>query len=181
MARTVYQYKPINDTPDIAVGITLPFNSDGYTRPLAQNYSSGSSGGGSLFNLSYTTEEQALSNLKNLLLTSKGERVMQPNFGTRIYRSVFEQNTAELSEILSNTLRDDIEYWLPYIVINDITVSQYEHAVNIALHFKVTNTGANLVINVLAAENQLVLSNIAPDIDIERQLVAVGTFSREIL
>ena len=67
MARTVYQYKPINDTPDIAVGITLPFNTDGNTRSVGQNYASGSKGAGSVFALSYTTEDQALSNLKNLV------------------------------------------------------------------------------------------------------------------
>ena len=181
MARTVYQYKPINDTPDIAVGITLPFNTDGNTRGVGQNYASGSNGAGSVFALSYTTEDQALSNLKNLLLTSKGERIMQPEFGTRIRSSVFEQNTDQLQDVLSTSLQDDIEFWLPYIVINSIDVIQNEHNVNIAIHFKVTETGANLVINVLASENQLILSNITPDLDIERQLVAVGTFSRGIL
>ena len=123
MARTVYQYKPINDTPDVAVGITLPFNTDGYNRTISQNYASGSSSAGSVFALSYTTEDQALSNLKNLLLTSKGERFMQPNFGTRIRNSVFEQNTSDLQDVLSTTLQDDIEYWLPYIIINSIVVS----------------------------------------------------------
>jgi phage baseplate assembly protein W len=181
MARTVYQYKPINDTPDVAVGIILPFNTNSATRTESQNYASGSSNGGSVFSLSYTTEEQSLSNLKNLLLTSKGERVMQPNFGTNIRKSVFEQNINVLRDNLSQQLQADIEYWLPYIIINGIDIFSIEHTINITIRFKVSETGANLVINVLASENQLILSNIAPDLDIERQLVAVGTFSRGIL
>ena len=63
-ARKEYFYSPIDLEPDIAVGITLPFGKDK-----------------GLFSLSYTTEEQSISNLKNLLLTRKGERLFQPEFG----------------------------------------------------------------------------------------------------
>lgn len=181
MARTIYQYKPINDRPDVAVGIMLPFNTDAFNRTVSQNYMSGSNSAGSVFALSYSTEEQVLSNFKNLLLTSKGERLMQPNFGTRIRQSVFEQNTANLEETLSTVLQDDIEYWLPYIIINDINVTRQEHSITIAIHFQVETTGANLVINVLLSENAMILSNITPDIDVQRQLVAVGRFRRGLL
>ena len=64
------------NNPDVAVGITLPFTQTN----------------GRLFNLSYSTEEQALSNLKNLILTRQGERIMQPLFGTNLQDSLFEQN-----------------------------------------------------------------------------------------
>jgi hypothetical protein len=59
-----------------ALGITLPFN-----------------GPFGLFTSTYTTQQQALSNLKNLLLTAKGERVNQPKFGTDLIRLLFEPNT----------------------------------------------------------------------------------------
>jgi phage baseplate assembly protein W len=64
------------NNPDVAVGITLPF----------------ARRDGRLFNLSYSTEEQALSNLTNLILTRQGERIMQPFFGTTLQDSLFEQN-----------------------------------------------------------------------------------------
>ena len=59
--------------PDIRIGLKLPFNR-------------GSSG---LFAQSQTTLEQTGSNIKNLLLTSKGERVMQPEFGSRLRDLLF--------------------------------------------------------------------------------------------
>ena len=40
-----------------------------------------------------TILEQAKSNMRNLLLTSKGERVMQHNFGSRLRELLFEQYT----------------------------------------------------------------------------------------
>ena len=67
--------------PDIFIGLKLPFNRD-------------KSG---LFGRTQTTLEQAGSNIKNLLLTAKGERVMQPNFGSRLRELLFEQYTEDLS------------------------------------------------------------------------------------
>ena len=81
--RKEYFYNPIDLEPDIAVGITLPFGKDK-----------------GLFSLSYTTEEQSISNLKNLLLTRKGERLFQPEFGSSVYSLLFEQMTPDLSTLL---------------------------------------------------------------------------------
>ena len=78
MARPVYQYQPINETPDIAIGVPLPFNKSSRahtdffrsaTFGDAASYASGSAGGTGVFTQTYSTEEQSLSNLKNLLMT----------------------------------------------------------------------------------------------------------------
>ena len=42
---------------------------------------------------------------------------MQPDFGTRIFDSLFEPNTIELEDTLELVINEDIEFWLPYIVI----------------------------------------------------------------
>ena len=70
------RYHPIDLLPDVAVGIKLPI--------VGKN--------GNLFDLSYSTEDQAISNFKNLILTRQGERIMQPLFGTKLQDSLFEQN-----------------------------------------------------------------------------------------
>lgn len=160
MARPIYQYKPINDRPDKALGILLPFNTAVGGRTDTQNYASGSTSGGSVFAQSYSTEAQAISNLKNLLLTRKGERVMQPKFGTDIQSILFEQNTDDLASNLETALSDDIEFWLPYIkVISlDILQNRDQHSFIIRLTFNVTTVGANVVINILATENQIAIA-----------------------
>jgi phage baseplate assembly protein W len=187
MARTIYQYKPFIDPSATAVGIKLPFNqaavskNDRSTR--VGNVLSGSfqtTSGKGVFSLSYTTEDQAISNLTNLLLTRKGERYMQPNFGTNIYDSIFEQNTDILSDNLQSSLQDDINFWLPYITLLNIDVfrnPQYENTLHIQIGFRVTNVGANLVINVLAQENTIIVSQATPQVDVNRQLTAVGVFA----
>jgi len=172
--RPVYQYQPINETPDIAIGIPLPFNKSSnartdYFRSAAfgdvGNYASGSAGGTGVFAQTYTTEEQALSNLKNLLMTFKGERYMQPKFGTNIKTVLFDNNTEDLRVRLENTIEEDIGYWLPYIKVNsvDITNSPDMHSISMRLHFQVTTIGSEMVINILLSENALVVSDAEPD------------------
>ena len=126
--RTERNFEPLDLQPDVAIGVTLPY---------------GKKGG--LFQLSYTTEEQSVSNLKNLLLTRKGERVFQPNFGSDVYSLMFENIDSDLSSTLAAAITEDIEFWLPYIVINDINVDVVEdrNYVKISLSFKVTQQGAN--------------------------------------
>ena len=128
-------FNPIDLEPDVAVGIKLPFNNKQ----------------GGVFDLSYTTEEQAISNLKNLLLTRKGERFMQPLFGTGLYHVLFEQNTEDLSERLRSSITADINFWLPYIIVEDVIIKgrldfeteERGHGLQIELSFRVTEQGAN--------------------------------------
>lgn len=107
-----------------------------------------------IFNLSYTTEEQSISNFINLLLTKDGERFMQPNFGVGLYYYIFEQNVIALNSILETKIRDQVAFWLPYISIDDIRISnlenklQDENSLNIEIKFSVMQTGANRTITI---------------------------------
>lgn len=176
MARPVYKYQPINDTPDVAIGIPLPFNMSSNARMDSMHYASGSISSNSVFGSTYTTEEQAVSNLKNLLLTRKGERLMQPNFGTNIYNTLFENNTENIRSVLKKTLTKDINFWLPYITVNDIRLltSNDMHRLTISLHFQITNIGSNLVINIIASENSLEVSNTELDTSLELRQISNG-------
>jgi phage baseplate assembly protein W len=186
MARPVYQYQPRIEKPDVALGILLPMNksANNYVDPQnsatfgdVDDYSSGSLGGNGVFAQSYTTEQQSISNLKNLLLTAKGERYMQPNFGTRIRQVIFDNNTIDVQQRLRDTLIEDIEFWLPYIGVNDVEILADEdrYTINIRLSFEITTIGANIVINILLNENSLIisdpLSSIGPNAS---ELVQVG-------
>lgn len=176
MPRPIYKYQPINETPDVAIGIPLPFNMASKARRTSTHYASGSESGNSVFGSTYTTQEQVISNLKHLLLTQKGERIMQPNFGTNIYKTLFENNTQDIRSSLKKTLIKDINFWLPYITVNDVKIltDTNEHQLIIAVHFQVTNIGSNLVINIIASENNLQVSN--EQLDTSLQQVNTTTF-----
>jgi|TARA_B110000503_G_C7094766_1_gene391050 phage baseplate assembly protein W len=134
--RKEYKIHPLDLKRNVAIGVMLPL------------------GGSPMFKLSYTTEEQAISNLKNLLLTRKGERPFQPLFGTDIYSLLFEQMDLGTSNKLKETLTNDIRFWLPYIIINELTVNQEDdyNRINITLSVQVTENGANTPIVIKITE-----------------------------
>ena len=80
--------------------------------------------GGTLFEPTYDLFEQAKTNLRNLLLTRKGERVMQPDFGTGLHELLFEpmDGNGEFEQKLQKTIIESVDYWLPYITVEEIDV-----------------------------------------------------------
>jgi phage baseplate assembly protein W len=80
------------------------------------NRSSDSNG---IFAVNYTTLSQAKDNLRNLILTKKGERLMQPEFGCDIWKILFEpMDNIETS--IENSILSAVSIWLPYLSINEI-------------------------------------------------------------
>ena len=165
--RPIYRYNVNDIEDDKAIGVMLPFNgaAAGVTsKPnLAYGEVSGSDASNELaeklagkFPLSFTTEQQALTNLKNLLLTYPGERYMQPKFGVRIKDRVFEPNTPELVISLNKEIQDAIKFWLPYIIIKNINIDNRDADDNftnylfIKLTFRVTEQGANQEITLVS-------------------------------
>ena len=135
------KYSTIDLLPDVAVGIKLPM--------IGKL--------GNLFDQSYSTEEQAISNLKNLLFTIPGERVMQPLFGTELRSSLFEQNTELLKAQIQESLLRSVDFWLPYIGITELAVTpvttsngiKEEHGVTIRLQVSVNGINVNTPVTFL--------------------------------
>ena len=101
--------------PDVYIGLELPF---------ARSRTG-------LFGLTKTTLEQAGHNIKNLLLTAKGERVMQPDFGSDLRALLFEQTDENIEERIEETILESISTWLPYISIQKIDIIQDESNLNL--------------------------------------------------
>ena len=84
-------------------------------------------------------------NLKNLLLTAKGERVMQPEFGTGLQSLLFEPMDDMFEDKLQDVITQTVSYWLPYINIEQIDVEMTDamkdrHTAHMTIQFTVGNT-----------------------------------------
>ena len=80
-----------------------------------------SSDAGGIFAVNYTTLTQAKDNLKNLILTRKGERLMNPEFGCDIWRLLFEQLSGTgIENRIESSILDAVSIWLPYLNIDSI-------------------------------------------------------------
>ena len=72
------------------------------------------------FAMTKNSLEQAEHNLKNLLLTYPGERVGQPEFGSRLRELCFEQIDDTLPQRIEEEVRKAVTNWLPYINIIEV-------------------------------------------------------------
>jgi phage baseplate assembly protein W len=117
---------PLDLQKNIAIGVSLPFN--------------GPSGP---FNKTYSTKEQIKSNLINLLLTNKGERVFNPEFGADIRRVLFEGITEDTSALIQNLITTNVNYFIPEVNVIDVVVEPNEdnNSYNITLKYSLVISG----------------------------------------
>tara|TARA_R100000005_G_C4947517_1_gene169412 strand:- start:188 stop:607 length:420 start_codon:yes stop_codon:yes gene_type:complete len=90
---------------------------------------------------SETLREQASSNIKNLLLTQKGERVGQPEFGSNLPSILFEPIDDSISDKVEVAINEALAQWLPYVVAENVTTIVDEANPNsliVSLEFRVT-------------------------------------------
>ena len=150
---SIYRRKRVVlNTPNVDIQLTKPI---GVTIPF--NKPNG------IFNQSFTNHQQVLSNLKNLLLTNKGERYMLPEFGTDIRTILFENITSEdaFTTTINGEIESAISEWMPYLVITELEtiiplhenrVDEQEHSVKIRLVVQIGSTNIYLPIQILISD-----------------------------
>tara|TARA_R100001129_G_C5157894_1_gene200857 strand:- start:78 stop:560 length:483 start_codon:yes stop_codon:yes gene_type:complete len=69
-----------------------------------------------------TTIDAVKNNIRNLLKTNQGERLMQPNLGINLRQLLFEQIDAETLVSVQNRILDTMEIWLPFVEVRDIRI-----------------------------------------------------------
>jgi|TARA_R110000787_G_scaffold98929_1_gene203342 uncharacterized protein len=72
------------------------------------------------YNLNTTFEDLAKQNLKMLILTIPGERIMDPSFGVGLRKYLFELNDSNTYSDISSKIREQVQRYLTYIQIDDI-------------------------------------------------------------
>ena len=117
MARSV---REIDRNEDKFVGITFPLDHspEGF------------------FFKSKTVLEQAKANLQNLLLTTPGERINQPELGSDLKSIIFEQGE-DIPNRIEEAIRSATDSFLSYINIINVFTIQEQNQVNVQVEFSV--------------------------------------------
>ena len=103
-----------------------------------------------VFNSTITTKEQVKSNLINYVLTNKGERLYDPNFGGDIRRAIFEANDDAAFESVIARLENEILAYIPNIILQSINITKnpdYNY-VTISIFYQLNQENQNVVVNV---------------------------------
>ena len=75
------------------------------------------------YSLTKTLSDNIKQNVKNVLLTSPGERVMLADFGVGLRNFLFENDSFENQNKISRRIRDQFSKYLPFVEINSIEFS----------------------------------------------------------
>ena len=111
--------------PNVYIGLALPIKPDD----------------NNVFSLTKNSYDQVRHNLRNLLLTNVGERVYQPEFGSRLRELCFEQLDDTLPQRIEDEVRRAVNFWLPYVNIVSVkTLTQEDKKSKIFVRVQFSTT-----------------------------------------
>lgn len=133
MAYNVEIKDPLDLQPRKAIGVKLPFSSD------------------SVFTSTYASRDAIKTNLINFFLTAKGERYLNPTFGSEIKRFLFEQATTSNVKLIEQAIRQEIKVFFPRIepISISTTADPDRNTLQFSMNYTVkqTNIEDEVVIN----------------------------------
>jgi len=102
----------------------------------------------------------AKQNLKMLVLTNPGERIMDTDFGVGLRKYLFEQNTPSTYSEIDSNIRQQVQRYLPYIGIDriDFTVPEnnpdlFPNSLSVSILFTILPLQTNAILNVEVNNN----------------------------
>ena len=98
MALDVKKINPLDRQPRKAVGLDLPFS------------------GNAVFNSTFQTKDALKINLINYFLTNKGERMLNPTFGSSIRELLFENINQNALEEIKTIVKNDLNTFFPRVI-----------------------------------------------------------------
>ena len=117
MAYRVENSNPLDLDYKLSIGVSIPF------------VGSVISGSDAVFSSTYTTTEQLRSDIINYTLTNKGERILNPNYGSDLRRFVFENINGVNLDNLKSQITDGLKSNFPQIIVNNVTITP-DHDIN---------------------------------------------------
>ena len=90
------------------------------------------------FESTKTTIQAVKNNIRLLLSTNKGERLMQPQLGMGLQKYLFEQVTDETQIAIENDIIDTFEQYLPFVEVKDLKVQMLPDSVGSRNTMKIT-------------------------------------------
>ena len=81
---------------------------------------------GHFLKMTTSPEREVRANLVHLLLTKKGSRYFLPDFGTRLYQFIFEQNDMVTFGLIEEEVREAVKKYIPNLDITKLEVISAE-------------------------------------------------------
>ena len=108
-----------------------------------------------------TIKQTTKQNLKCLLLTAPGERMMDPEFGVGIRKFLFENESPQLNTEIKINIRQQVAKYMPFINIKEVLIqtgdeikspAANDNTIYISLKYGIKSIGTDDILN-LALRN----------------------------
>ncbi len=106
------------------------------------NYPFKDSPKGFFLDLTETDNKAIKADLLHLLLTRKGQRLYNPEFGTRLLEYIYEPYDGLTFNDIRNEINDVVKRYLPQVSLNNLTVDPSplsEYAVLVTIDYTITD------------------------------------------
>lgn len=125
------------------------------TKYININYPFKDSRKGFFLDLNADDNSAIKADLMHLILTLKGQRLYNPDFGTNLLRYIFEPSDGYTLEKIKSEISTTVKKYLPKLVINEVTVDQStenDYAAVVRIDYQITDdvftTSDFLIINI---------------------------------
>lgn len=126
MAFEIQKIDPLDLQPRKAVGVDLPFSAN------------------AVFNSTYQTKDAIKANLINYFLTNKGERYLNPNFGSNIRKLLFDNITEDVLDQVESTVTEDVETYFPRVIPTLVQVTSEPDANTVTFYMRYAIADSNI-------------------------------------
>ena len=108
------------------------------------------------FRLTRTLKEVTSQNLKMLVLTSPGERIMEPAFGVGMYNFLFELEIESTRTRLRERIFEQVNKYMPFVEITGISFSPTEgpeygpNSLGVTIRYAIPSLGESDILEIQA-------------------------------
>jgi len=98
------------------------------------------------FGMIKTVKKMIRQNLKMLILTNPGERVMEPDFGVGIKQFLFQNASSNVYSQIDSKIREQIAEYIPAVTVQEINFYSIEpdsNKVSFRLTYSIPSIAAN--------------------------------------
>lgn len=90
-----------------------------------------------LFDLNYSRAEKIKSEIMHVVFTPKGQRIRQPDFGTRLIQFIFNPQNDSWGDVVSE-IKDTVKMWVPDCEVKEVEVKEVDNGLTLACRIRYT-------------------------------------------
>ena len=103
------------------------------------------------YKLNKTIKDVVKQNFKNLMLTSPGERIMDPRFGVGLRRYFFENNNCKTQRDIKTRIYEQVAEYMPFLGVDEVRFGGDEgegHVLRVAIFYRILSMGEKDVLTI---------------------------------